>query len=118
MKSDEHIYIVSDSTSNAIGFVKVGHRHLYYYDRHGKVFEIDPLCVLDFYVREEYQRQGFGRAVIDFMIQVFLSQFCMSLRDILTKPSAPCRRSARSHGCLHGTNHRINHLSLSQSTLA
>lgn len=70
MKSDERMYIVSDDTSHAIGFVKVGHRHLYYYDRHGKPLEIDPLCVLDFYVREEFQRQGFGHAVMDFMIEV------------------------------------------------
>ena len=32
--------------------------------------EIDPVCVLDFYVHESCQRQGIGNKLFEFMCQV------------------------------------------------
>lgn len=31
----------------------------------GSIVEIEPLCVLDFYVHEDHQRQGVGRALFE-----------------------------------------------------
>jgi len=37
--------------------------------------ELDPLCVLDFYVSEDHQRKGIGLSLVNFMLQVFFSSF-------------------------------------------
>lgn len=34
----------------------------------GTIAEIEPLCVLDFYVHESCQRQGVGRALFEVLI--------------------------------------------------
>jgi GNAT superfamily N-acetyltransferase len=31
----------------------------------GVIVEVEPLCVLDFYVHEGYQRQGVGKALFE-----------------------------------------------------
>lgn len=31
----------------------------------GAIVEVEPLCVLDFYVAEEHQRQGLGKALFE-----------------------------------------------------
>jgi GNAT superfamily N-acetyltransferase len=31
----------------------------------GAIAEIEPLCVLDFYVHEQYQRQGVGKTLFE-----------------------------------------------------
>lgn len=33
-------------------------------------FQVTPLCVLDFYVHDTLQRQGYGHALFDYMLQV------------------------------------------------
>ncbi|KAK7465998.1 hypothetical protein BaRGS_00037435 [Batillaria attramentaria] len=52
-----------------IGFLKVGRKRLFVYDRHGQQWEMNPLCVLDFYVHESRQRMGCGRRLFDFMLK-------------------------------------------------
>lgn len=43
-----------------LGFLKTGYRNLFHRDNNGKINEIKPLCVLDFYVHESVQRKGIG----------------------------------------------------------
>jgi len=43
------------------GILKTGKKNLFYYDGFGKVKELRPLCVLDFYVHESVQRLGVGK---------------------------------------------------------
>lgn len=31
--------------------------------------EIDPICVLDFYIHESHQRSGYGKQLFDYMLQ-------------------------------------------------
>lgn len=45
----------------AIGLLKVGTKRLFIRNAVGKIFEISPLCVLDFYVHESVQRSGYGK---------------------------------------------------------
>ena len=54
----------------ALGILKVGTKRLFVYNHHGNVHEMEPLCVLDFYVHESRQRMGCGRKLFDFMLQV------------------------------------------------
>ena len=55
-----------------VGFLKVGPKKLFVYDSGGVQREMEPLCVLDFYVCESCQRQGCGRMLFDAMLQVGL----------------------------------------------
>jgi len=57
---DTKIYIKVEE-NKAIGFIKVGKKNLFIHDAIGKISEISPLCVLDFYVHESVQRSGYGR---------------------------------------------------------
>ena len=52
-----------------IGLLKVGHKNLYMYDARGAMQHLpSQLCVLDFYVDEEYQRLGVGRSLFEGML--------------------------------------------------
>ena len=51
------------------GFIKMGHKNLFYRDHFGNVKEIQPLCVLDFYVHESVQRHGIGKAIFERMLE-------------------------------------------------
>lgn len=41
----------------------------------GVIVEVEPLCVLDFYVHESYQRQGVGKAL--FEVKQLPPQLCL-----------------------------------------
>jgi alpha-tubulin N-acetyltransferase 1 len=51
-----------------IGIIKIGVKKLFIRTKTGDLKEIDPLCVLDFYVVESEQRSGQGRVLYDAMI--------------------------------------------------
>jgi len=53
-----------------VGLLKVGCKKLFVYDHHGTQHEMQPLCVLDFYVHESCQRRGYGRKLFEYMLQV------------------------------------------------
>ena len=64
-------FLISFSGHGAIvGILKVGRKRLFVYDRHGHQWEMNPVCVLDFYVHESRQRMGCGRRLFDFMLKV------------------------------------------------
>jgi len=52
-----------------IGILKVGTKKLFIRTKTGELKEIDPLCVLDFYVVESEQRSGHGRLLYDTMLE-------------------------------------------------
>ena len=54
--------------NSVIGFLKVGTKKLFIRDDYGKINEIEPLCVLDFYVHETQQRGGHGKVSLYFII--------------------------------------------------
>lgn len=59
INSGHSMYAVLEG-SEPLGFIKVGTKHLYHYDKKGKIIELDPLSALDFYVCEQHQRKGIG----------------------------------------------------------
>jgi GNAT superfamily N-acetyltransferase len=56
----------------------------------GAIAEVEPLCVLDFYVHESYQRQGVGKALFEVIGQRVMQ-------------SGPRLHSSGMAGALHGT---------------
>lgn len=87
--SDHILYIMKDPSGNngrgsVVGILKVGHKKLFVYSHHGNVHEMEPLCVLDFYVHESRQRMGCGRKLFDFMLQ---DQGCLPQHLAIDKPS-------------------------------
>ncbi|CAG5130817.1 unnamed protein product [Candidula unifasciata] len=70
--SDHRLYILKDSSGSRgciVGILKVGRKNLFLYDKCKVQHEVQPLCVLDFYVHESRQRMGCGRRLFDFMLQ-------------------------------------------------
>jgi len=63
------LYVLcDDACARMLGFLKVGEKHLYYADRRG-YRELNPLCVLDFYVHESCQRAGGGKRLFETMLE-------------------------------------------------
>ncbi|KAG9404469.1 Alpha-tubulin N-acetyltransferase 1 [Aphanomyces cochlioides] len=70
----QHTLYVALNDREALGILKVAKKHLYYYvwralKAKGDMVEIDPLCVLDFYVRKEHQRHGIGLKLFQYMLE-------------------------------------------------
>ncbi|XP_041987048.1 alpha-tubulin N-acetyltransferase 1-like [Aricia agestis] len=68
------LYLMKDPSANGgkgevIGLLKVGRKHLFLFDEQDKVREVEPLCVLDFYIQQDRQRHGFGKILFDYMLQ-------------------------------------------------
>jgi alpha-tubulin N-acetyltransferase 1 len=53
-----------------IGILKVGVKKLFIRNELGNIKEINPLCVLDFYVHESVQRGGHGKDLFQKMIEI------------------------------------------------
>ena len=66
--TNQRLYI-KVSGSKVEGILKVGERTLFYRDYSGKCKEIEPLCVLDFYVHESIQRTGLGSRIFVKMLE-------------------------------------------------
>ena len=66
--SDNKIYIKVEG-AKVVGFIKTGIRKLFYSNEIGKIMEMSPLCLLDFYVHESCQRSGYGKELFEFMLK-------------------------------------------------
>lgn len=64
----QKIYIYSQK-KKCLGYLKTGYRKLFVSTEFGEIKEINPLCLLDFYVNEDVQRQGIGKKLFDMMTQ-------------------------------------------------
>ncbi|KAA0710632.1 Alpha-tubulin N-acetyltransferase 1 [Triplophysa tibetana] len=69
-----HLYLLKDGEQNGgsavvVGFLKVGCKKLFLLDQQGAHVETEPLCVLDFYIKETLQRHGYGLELFNFMLK-------------------------------------------------
>jgi alpha-tubulin N-acetyltransferase 1 len=62
--TDHRIYIKVEE-NKAIGFIRTGEKKLFYHDNMGHMKELNPTCVLDIYVHENYQRTGNGKEIFE-----------------------------------------------------
>jgi len=67
LSSDHHLYLCIKK-NKVVGFLKVGIKKLFVVDLFNGLVEIEPLCLLDFYVHESEQRSGFGKVKITLTI--------------------------------------------------
>ena len=65
--SDNRLYLKAEG-NQVIGLLKVGVKHLFIRNDYGAIKEINPLCVLDFYVHESVQRGGQGKMLFEKML--------------------------------------------------
>ena len=66
--SNQKMYVYSKK-NKCFGFLKTGYKKLFVSTEYGDIKEINPLCVLDFYVSESVQRQGIGKMLFDMMLE-------------------------------------------------
>ncbi|OMJ77896.1 hypothetical protein SteCoe_22416 [Stentor coeruleus] len=65
--SDNKIYLKIEG-QKVVGILKTGIRKLFYTNEIGKIVEMSPLCLLDFYVHESFQRSGYGKELYEYML--------------------------------------------------
>ncbi|KAM5325945.1 alpha-tubulin N-acetyltransferase 1 isoform 3-T3 [Glossophaga mutica] len=76
MQSNRHVmYVLKDTSARpagkgaVIGFLKVGYKKLFVLDDREAHNEVEPLCILDFYIHESLQRHGHGQELFQYMLQ-------------------------------------------------
>ena len=91
LSASDHLYMLCDE-EGASGIIKVAFKHLFYVVRHcylepaagtsselllhilqdrtGAYLEVDPLCVMDFYVSSRCQRRGVGIRLFKIMLEM------------------------------------------------
>ena len=95
VSSQDEIYIlVSEDRKTALGFVKIGPKRLFLWDRLGEQHELQPICLLDFFTYPSEQRKGYGRKMID--------RVChdkkLEMRQIpIDRPSTLCLAFMKKH---------------------
>lgn len=72
--SNNKLYFMVDSAANGgkgavTGMLKTGNKGLYVFDKEGQYYQVNPKCVLDFYVTETRQRAGYGKMLFQHMLQ-------------------------------------------------
>ncbi|XP_050435796.1 alpha-tubulin N-acetyltransferase 1-like [Adelges cooleyi] len=72
-KSDHTIYLMTEQDiENAyvvVGILKMGWKKLYLFDKKGTRSEALVYCLLDFYIHETRQRQGYGIKLYEYMLK-------------------------------------------------
>lgn len=67
-QSDNKLYFKTIG-HRVVGFLKTGYRNLFYTSSFGRIVEMRPLCVLDFYIHESVQRSGYGKELFERMLR-------------------------------------------------
>uniref|UniRef100_A0A8C8RIV5 Alpha tubulin acetyltransferase 1 n=1 Tax=Pelusios castaneus TaxID=367368 RepID=A0A8C8RIV5_9SAUR len=112
MQTNHHVlYILKDNELKTagkgaiIGFLKVGYKKLFLLDRHGVHNEVEPLCVLDFYIHESLQRHGYGKELFQYMLQ---RERVQPHQLAVDRPSEKLLCFLRKHYNLKGTIPQVN----------
>ncbi|XP_071802481.1 alpha-tubulin N-acetyltransferase-like [Asterias amurensis] len=108
--SNHHLYVMKDGEANgglgaAVGILKTGRKKLFVLDAHGNQIEMEPLCVLDFYVHESCQRKGYGKQ----LFQKMLSHEGIQAQHLpIDRPSHKFTSFLTKHYNLRATIHQVN----------
>ncbi|XP_026818276.1 alpha-tubulin N-acetyltransferase 1-like [Rhopalosiphum maidis] len=73
INSDHVIYMMTEQNTPinfvVVGILKMGWKKLYLYNKNGTRSETMVYCLLDFYIHESKQRQGYGKRLVEYMLQ-------------------------------------------------
>jgi alpha-tubulin N-acetyltransferase 1 len=73
INSEHIIYMMTEHNTSdhfaVVGILKMGWKKLYLYDKSAKRTEAMVYCLLDFYIHESRQRKGYGKRLIEYMLQ-------------------------------------------------
>ena len=72
--SGDHKLFVYAAGGLVGGMLKVGYKHLFVRNQRAELVEMNPLCVLDFFVTPAWQRRGIGRKLFDAMLEEYGAQ--------------------------------------------
>ncbi|XP_063147401.1 alpha-tubulin N-acetyltransferase 1 isoform X2 [Candoia aspera] len=118
MQTNRHVlYILKDTEAKMtgkgaiIGFLKVGYKKLFVLDRQGAHNEVEPLCVLDFYIHESLQRHGYGKEIFQCMLQ---RERIEPYRLAVDRPSEKLLCFLRKHYNLSDTIPQVNNFVIFQ----
>lgn len=68
--TNHKLYIICDTDNKKVkGILKIGYKKLFIHNLDHQYVEMTPLCVLDFYIHESYQRKGIGKFLFEFMLK-------------------------------------------------
>ncbi|XP_059558141.1 alpha-tubulin N-acetyltransferase 1 isoform X2 [Myotis daubentonii] len=112
MQSNRHVmYVLKDSSARPagkgaiIGFLKVGYKKLFVLDDREAHNEVEPLCILDFYIHETLQRHGHGRELFQYMLQ---KERVEPHQLAIDRPSPKLLRFLNKHYSLETTVPQVN----------
>ncbi|KAG7211456.1 hypothetical protein KM043_010738 [Ampulex compressa] len=71
--TDHIVYLLVDNEANSglgsvVGLLKTGSKNLFMFDETGAHYQLQPRCILDFYVHESRQRMGLGNIIYQHML--------------------------------------------------
>jgi alpha-tubulin N-acetyltransferase 1 len=93
-QGEQKLYIKVEG-NKALGFIKIGNKSLFI--NQGKMVNINPRCVLDFYVHESMQRRGLG---LELMQTVLEHENLKPAKMAYDRPSNKLLGFLRKHFCL------------------
>jgi len=108
LSNNHRIYLlksIAKMDSKVLGFIKVGVKKLFLFDRAGHHHEMLPLCVLDFYVHEDFQRKGCGLKLFNFMLQ---AEKIEAKHLAVDRPSTKFIAFLKKHFNLYSTIPQVN----------
>ncbi|XP_075439670.1 alpha-tubulin N-acetyltransferase 1 [Ascaphus truei] len=109
--NQHHLYILKDCNAKTagrgavIGFLKVGYKKLFVLNHSGAHIETQPLCILDFYIHESLQRNGFGNELFSFMLR---NEQIEAHHLAIDRPSEKFLSFLRKHYNLRSTIPQVN----------
>ncbi|XP_063701267.1 alpha-tubulin N-acetyltransferase isoform X3 [Culicoides brevitarsis] len=71
-RSDHVIYLLNEKNDKkglVTGFLKIGKKSLYLFNEQGKTVYVSAICLLDFWIHESRQRQGWGGKLFQYMLE-------------------------------------------------
>ncbi|XP_015517513.1 alpha-tubulin N-acetyltransferase 1 isoform X1 [Neodiprion lecontei] len=97
--TDHLVYLLVDSEANqgkgsVVGLLKTGSKNLFMFDETGLHYQLQPRCVLDFYVHESRQRTGCGNLLYQHMLA---EEKITPLKLAIDRPSEKLLAFLRKH---------------------
>jgi len=69
INSNNKLFLLKEENGMVVGFLKVGLKDLFIHNETEQLLKVRPLCILDFFVHQDWQRRGFGKELFDRMLQ-------------------------------------------------